>query len=534
MKVLCQKARIVQNLVEKYDLKHGDDISLEELNNIAKKESIEIKDLMIILGVKGSRIYEKSHELLRLRIKIYETEELENMGKDIFKAIQKCKIVGQEPLKYVSKEFRVNEWILNDILKKYINTNILLESGKRKVKNKIVNEAKLLEEVKYRDFVTKELVENWKKQYKMVDEEICSVLKCNVVSFHNLMIAKTKKMRIDLISKEEKKQIQEAIIQKCKTQDYINKNGIEELKRNIKTTDSILKDTLSLSNVMFEQIMKDETKKARIILKTIKQRVINFKMDIKYEYGERFYTYEELRKILKDYKLTIRDYFKNVSRNVKFSSILMQALKKNEKGIYIGKEHPISHEFAEKNAEKIMRLAIIMVKKYIYIPNKKEDFEDMVQDVNLLILEKGGCIEKNFGYDENLMFSLFASKMRYYIFAKRYIEYRETLWEHLEIFSEQEAIYESWNDNNKTHIVQAMDKRILIIHQKVMQFIYNNGDYIFQNKEKAYQLIAYKLKIPLEYLEKILEEIKIIYLEYNMAKICKDGSVINMADACYF
>ena len=107
------------------------------------------------------------------------------------------------------------------------------------------------------------------------------------------------------------------------------------------------------------------------------------------------------------------------------------------------------------------------------------------------------------------------------------------MWKNLENFSETESVYELWNDEMMTELGEAKDKRISIIHQKVMQILYHNRDYIFQNREKAYQLISYKLKIPVEYVERIIQEIGILCLEYSMVKVCKDGSIINMTDTYY-
>ena len=218
MKLLSKKAKVLQRLVEKYGLRHGDYISLERLKSIAEKEEMKLKDLMIILGIKVEKSYEEAEETLKLKIKLYELEELENMGEDIFNAVQKWKKIGKEPLKYVSNEFKINEWVLNDILKKYINTNILLENSKRKlgVKKQIANEEKLLEEVKYRDFVTKDLIEEWKKQYKTGEKEICDILKVNTISFQNLMTGKTKKMRIDLIEEKEKSRYKKKLYKNVK------------------------------------------------------------------------------------------------------------------------------------------------------------------------------------------------------------------------------------------------------------------------------------------------------------------------------
>ena len=80
----------------------------------------------------------------------------------------------------------------------------------------------------------------------------------------------------------------------------------------------------------------------------------------------------------KTYKVTVKDFLRNLGRNVKRYPYLRQALQKNEQGIYIGKEHPISHEFTEKYIEKIRVLATIMTRKYFYYPYLKNEIEDMI------------------------------------------------------------------------------------------------------------------------------------------------------------
>ena len=63
------------------------------------------------------------------------------------------------------------------------------------------------------------------------------------------------------------------------------------------------------------------------------ERVNILKLDIKYEYGERFYTSEELKNLCKTYKVTVKDFLRNLGRNVKRYPYLRQALQKNEQGI---------------------------------------------------------------------------------------------------------------------------------------------------------------------------------------------------------
>lgn len=226
-----------------------------------------------------------------------------------------------------------------------------------------------------------------------------------------------------------------------------SKAKVLKTKKEVKTTNRLIKTTLSISSIAFEQIMADETKRARIIIKELKRKLKILKLDMKYIYGERNYTKEEI-----------------------------------------------------KNA-------------------------------CLLILEKGGSIEKNFSYNPKLLFDLLVNKVKYYIMSKRHREFPEILWENIEKFQENSLTYEVWNDDMMLELIEAKDERIKTIHQEVMQILYYNKDFVYQYRENAYQIIAYKLNIPIEHLENVINEIGELMLEYKLAKLCRDGRIINMAEA---
>ncbi len=59
----------------------------------------------------------------------------------------------------------------------------------------------------------------------------------------------------------------------------------------------------------------------------------------------------------------------------------------------------------------------------------------------------------------------------------------------------------------------------------------NNDENVYQYRENAYQIIVYKLNIPIEHLENVINEIGELMLEYKLAKLCRDGRIINMAEA---
>ena len=171
--------------------------------------------------------------------------------------------------------------------------------------------------------------------------------------------------------------------------------------------------------------------------------------------------------------------------------------------------------------------------RYCYTSYLYTEKLDISQEAFMMILQKGGNIEKNFGYDENLLFNLFASKIKYFVIGKRNKRYREILLDSFDNYTYNYDEYDIYDEENES-VYSSMDSRIKLIHQHVMQIFKDNKEYIHQYRKKAYKIIALKLKIPIEKLKNIIEEIKEIYLEYGFAKKCTDGSIIDMSDLDYF
>ena len=534
MEAAINKSKLVQKLTDRYDLKHGDWIEVERLYDIAEKEKIETKDILKIFGIANKRNSDEDSTIIRAKIKLYEPEELVDMKQDILNEIMGLKRRTQKDLEEVGRKYKVNLWILIGMLNNCLTPKETRRKQEVKEKDKKEEYELLLKEAKYKDYITKEILIDWIQRYKLEDKEICKILKINSINYNNLMNSKTVRMRIDLISDKEKKQIESKIKRICLKEDFIDKKRIETLKQEIKTTDRLIRNTLIIASSTYKRIMADESKKTKIIDKDLRRKINILKMDMKYVYGERNYTIEELKDICAEYEIKIKDFLKNLGRNVKRYSYEVEALSKNKNGIYIGREHPVSHQFAEQNVEEIQKLCKKMTNKYFYYSYLKNDKEDMFQEACLLILEKGGIIEKNFSFDEELLFGLLANRVKYHIFKKRHREILELPYEWYEREIEGVGGFETWNDNMILEIVESMDKRIKTIHQKVMKIFLYNKDFINQNRGEAYKIIAHKLNIPIEYLEKVIEEIKEFWLEYHFAKICKDGRIINMTDACYF
>ena len=66
-----------------------------------------------------------------------------------------------------------------------------------------------------------------------------------------------------------------------------------------------------------------------------------------------------------------------------------------------------------------------------------------------------------------------------------------------------------------------------------MQIFIDNKDFIYFHRENAYKIMSHRLKVSIETIRKVVDEIKELYLEYQLAKECKNGFVIDMSEAIY-
>ena len=211
MKAVVDKSKIIQKLTDRYDLKHGDWIELERLYDMAEREKIEKRDLLSLLGIPNKRNPDEDGGVTKVKIKLYEKEELEEMQKEILRVVQTLKRKKQKELEEISKRYKINLWILIGMLNNCYQANKPKRKQNRKINAQKEEYELLLEEVKYKDFVTKEMVVSWKQKYKLEDNEIISILETNSMNYRNLMSSKTAKMRIDLLNEKEKKQIRAKI-----------------------------------------------------------------------------------------------------------------------------------------------------------------------------------------------------------------------------------------------------------------------------------------------------------------------------------
>lgn len=107
MKAVVDKSKIIQKLTDRYDLKHGDWIELERLYDIAEREKIEKRDFLSLLGIPNKRNPDEDGGVTKVKIKLYEKEELEDMQKEILSVVQTLKRKKQKELEEISKRYKI-------------------------------------------------------------------------------------------------------------------------------------------------------------------------------------------------------------------------------------------------------------------------------------------------------------------------------------------------------------------------------------------------------------------------------------------
>lgn len=474
-----KKGKILKNLIRKYCLKHGDFLNINDLKFIAAKEKMSTDDLITILGISSKnkwRIIKNPSS--KTRINILNLEELKNVEICIKSEVNCMLKINYSHLNRLCNKYKINIYILNKILNISKDQYYNLRKGQKNIYLRPPTDEKeimsdlLVEELKYEKYITKKQVDFFKQKYSLTYDEICFALKVKTSNFKKLINGFTKKMRIDL-------------------QNQFEKNKL---------------------------------------LQDIKLKIDRLKMDIKYIYGEGFFTQSQIRKLCKKYEIEIDDFIRSLCNTEKSYLFIKVALRENPDGIFIGDEHKLSDNFVNKYEKRLENMCRKITNKYCYFSYLTTEKQDISQEAFMFLFQKCGIIEKNFSYDENLLFNILANKIKYFVIGKRNKRYQEILLDNFDLCTQTSDVYSIFNISNVS-FTPSLDNRIQLVHQYVMKIFQDNDDFIYNNRNNAYKIISYKLKISRNSLESIINEIKHIYLEYGFAKECLNGNILDMSNS---
>ena len=317
------------------------------------------------------------------------------------------------------------------------------------------------------------------------------------------------------------------IINKIKNKDYITKKEIEEIRNMYNIDNKKIKNILSINNKNFSNLINGNVEKTRIIIKDIAIKTFLLKMDFKYYETNKFHTKKELVLKSKKLEITLEELVKNITNNIKRYQFDIIALEKNAKGIYIGKEHPFSNSFINKNYKRIMEICGQQAKKYARIYKMNNLVSDFREVAFEKILQNGGILEKNFSFDEELLFTLISSRCKYNVLneckkiIRENINFRKYSKELNEIINCGISNYQNKDIHPNKYFKE-------ILHQKIIENIWIYVNIIEFDREYGLKIIAHKLEIEYKQFLEELEKIKAKIIEHGLVKKCKNGSIICM------
>ena len=133
-------------------------------------------------------------------------------------------------------------------------------------------------------------------------------------------------------------------------------------------------------------------------------------------------------------KIDFDEFLKNISSRTNRYQYLKKALKESDEGIYIGKEQRLSDEFLKKYDEKLKMMCEKITRANCYFSHLNDEKSDIAQEAFILIMERGGSIEKTFSYDKELLFALLGKKVKCFVIGKRNQRYQNILLDNFDFY----------------------------------------------------------------------------------------------------
>jgi hypothetical protein len=527
------KSNILNKIIKKYKLVDGQKISSNLLREISLNLDIDIRDLIILLGISRKNIYKINNNKkgFLMNIKLKSDLERNNIKIEIQNLYVINAILSKKKIQNLSKLFRISEKIIIKYLD--LSYKIYIRLKKSNMLTKVLNKRhhkpciELIEEIKYKEDLTKKEIENIKIKYNKDDSEIITILGLKTKNYTNLIKGKVKKIRIDLLDYFEKENIIRELKELKNGSDTINMNDIINFKKIIKTTDILIKKAFGISNENYLKLNKNINQNI-FIIDTNKKMISEMLMiELKYnpKYGERFYKMGELIKICNLKNIGLFDFIKYYSPNIRHYELNKRCIEKNKEGFWIGKNKEMSIKFLADNYDKIIKIIRILVTNFCFDNNCRELEDKFIDAAFDNITGNGYIIEKNFSFDKVLQFNIFKNKAKCAIWnCYKKTKYECVYEDNIKIISQielEEFCYSqddlTYEDGNTSRFLSSplFDEN----QKKIMTEILDNLDQITINREVLFITISKKLKIPMNNFLQIINDIQNIFIKKFNYKI---------------
>lgn len=203
-----------------------------------------------------------------------------------------------------------------------------------------------------------------------------------------------------------------------KDEERIDKIQFKTIQNKLGIKNYTLMKLLGITRYKYNKMMKNDKYEINSIDVKAKHIVNLMKIDFKYikKYGNRYYKIEELTEYCKERKITINQFAKYYSNNVKHYKFNKIVIEKSQKGFWIGGKLKLSEKFTNKNYIILYNRCVKLSNKMAHLlhcQNLKDEFCDIAI---CKIVEDGGVIVKTFYFDIKLMLNILMKKAKYAIF----------------------------------------------------------------------------------------------------------------------
>ena len=458
------KSKILQKIIEKNELYNNQLIPVEKIQEISEDENITLKEIYKILGIQK---YKKN--IKNIRIKIYDNSEMAEIRKKIKKYLKYNKTVNLQTIEKLKIKYRISEIDIKRIL--YISHQQFFKLKTNKI-SEIPNYLKIPITIKQ-----KEIKQQYKNKSILTKEDVEKLIQKGL---DHMSLAKIFEVGIDQIKD-------------------LNRGKTKKIKLNLKVNN-------------------------------IKNRIWYLVTDIKYleEYGKRTYYKEELKNILKQYKIPIKDFISYIDNG---KDMYKNSLKKSNE-ITLGKKIQLSNKFFEDNQEEIqlkVKNAVNSVCRAYGCAYLREELESAIYE-NIIV--EGGKFEKNIKYDKEKCINTIIRNAKNYA-IKTYFNTPKYL--PLQIKYGDKIISEEYNPklidntyNPEKVIIQKEKTKIEEIHKIILRNIKIKVNEIIERPEEFLEILAYNLEILYEDIKYYIKEIQKILLENGLVRYDKKGRIIAM------
>lgn len=470
----------------------------------------------------------------KIRIKLYTEFELQEIRKQIKQEFQHHEKINQSIINQIQQKYKIGDEEIRILFHISYNQLMKLKKDKNyKIRNTLKEEITIKEIItkyRYKAYINAQDVQNIKRMYQFNTKQVAQLFQLPIEKIRSLENNRTKKIRIHLYTQKDRERMlqnSQKILQKQKS----TLLQLEKIIENQPYDKEIIWEVLGISKIQYTNLKSNRVRSVSVSDYEIKQKVYLCLLDIEnlYGYGKKSYTVEKLIDILNFYELKLEEFIdysdsKEMIRKMYQESIL------NNKKIQMDPKTRMNNQFFEENYEILEKKIRGKVTEFCTAHNCYQEREDYLQDSYEFLLSEGGYITENMTHNVESAIKLLCARVKANLMKKYY---KKTIELRIDMSSQGKEIAE---DQNKNYIdtrfspeeILTRKETITELHRVILQNIQANIDFALDLPEDFSSQLAFHLEIDEEEMIELKREIGLIILQNNLARLDKEGRVIQM------